>query len=254
MANYHEDLLIIAAKEADMKKVLTRFAMNLSADDEIGELVDLDSIAKVEDIRELYRQVGCDVENWYGSAFSGAPVLEEVAEKFKPRPDGEWGEGRPMSEEASTALKRYGENWVLAVWYSTAWRPNYHDLDLFFMGLPAGDYGVALLDADEDDQCKSVSAFSGLFHGCAPMLVECGELCDDDWWGDECIYGEAMLQLRREWADVSKPDIANLAELAQVAAVYHWGSFEWCEYDDEGEFVEFEPPAMNDDADERISF
>ena len=128
----------------------------------------------------MYRVIESALTCYYWLAFSGAPVdeglssdnslgwessmssasgyasqvgaLERVLSsrfqdagfKFGVRPS-----GRPMSEEASVELSRYGDRWVIQLYYSTAWEPNSSDIDSFFLGLPEGEYGVAFLDADD---------------------------------------------------------------------------------------------------------
>lgn len=44
--------------------------------------------------------------------------------------------GRYLSETANVSLTRYAQGWVVTAEYSTAWEPNYEDLDTFLLGLP----------------------------------------------------------------------------------------------------------------------
>lgn len=263
MANFHTNNLVIAADEANMQKVLTRFAQNLAANS--GETgFDISSIDGMISVKDLYRVVSDMIDAYYWLSFSGAPIDHEVAmagsEAWGAHPENEaylsslssalsalaaranggttsvsfamtGGAGRPMSDTASVGIDRFGENWVITVDYSTAWRANSDDIDLFFMGLPAGDYGVAFLDADEYDQFEDVTVFVGLHHGRAGLRA--AEIRRDDVLGmDE------RKELKSQLTLVTKSLVADPAELAEVVGICGWSSG-WedeDEYEDEEDY------------------
>lgn len=209
MANYHTNDLAIAADAENMKKVLLNFAANLAANSEETGF-DFHDILGLRSAEGMYQAIESALTCYYWLAFSGAPVDEDLSSdnslgwesstssasgyasqvealervfssrfqdagfKFGVRPS-----GRPMSEEASVELSRYGDRWVIQLYYSTAWEPNSSDIDSFFLGLPEGEYGVAFLDADEYDGYETISVFSGVHHGRA-LLHDAAEEGEDD--------------------------------------------------------------------------
>lgn len=247
MTNYHTDRLVIAASDEDMQKVLRRFAQNLAANAENTHF-DLDSIDGVVSVRDLWRVVRPEIDAYYWLSFAGAPIERAVADAGAE----EWGAhqenraylsliaaalgslapktddnvdvafsfaptARPMSETADVNIDSYGGNWVLTVSYSTAWEPNSNDLNLFFMGLPEGSYGVAFFDADEYDNFQTVNTFCGLHHGRAGMHA--GEIRTDG------VVDASELKERKPWlAHVSRSEVSDLAELAEIEAVCGWSS------------------------------
>ena len=247
MANFHTDRLVIAASDEDMQKVLRRFAQNLAANAENTHF-DLDSIDGVVSVRDLWRVVRPEIDAYYWLSFAGAPIERDVADAGAE----EWGAhqenraylssiaaafgsltpktddnvdvafsfaptARPMSDTADVNIDSYGGNWVLTVSYSTAWEPNSNDLNLFFMGLPEGSYGVAFFDADEYDNFETVNTFCGLHHGRAGMRA--AEIRTDD------VVNASELKERKPWlAHVSRSEVSDLAELAEIEAVCGWSS------------------------------
>lgn len=225
MADYHTDSLVIAANEENMKKVLVRIAMNLEA----NGVFDMADIARLDTVRGIYRKVRSDIDAYYSDAFVGAPIPEDIAAKETPHQGWEFG-GWPMSDTADVSLYRYGENWVLCIRYDTAQYPNLRELDMFFMGLPAGDYGVAFYDANAWDGDAPIAMFSGVHHGCTVMHnvedeydydVWCQDEQYDHYWRNALYVGE-LCQRQRECKDVSKSDIVDLGELADMVALYGW--------------------------------
>ena len=247
MANFHTDRLVIAASDEDMQKVLRRFAQNLAANAENTHF-DLDSIDGVVSVRDLWRVVRPEIDAYYWLSFAGAPIERDVADAGAE----EWGAhqenraylssiaaafgsltpktddnvdvalsfaptARPMSDTADVNIDSYGGNWVLTVSYSTAWEPNSNDLNLFFMGLPEGLYGVAFFDADEYDNFETFNTFCGLHHGRAGMRA--AEIRTDD------VVNASELKERKPWlAHVSRSEVSDLAELAEIEAVCGWSS------------------------------
>lgn len=247
MANFHTDRLVIAASDEDMQKVLRRFAQNLAANAETTHF-NLDSIDGVVSVMDLWRVVRPEIDAYYWLSFAGAPIEREVAdagaeewgahqenraylssiatafENLTPKTDNSVEvafsfapTARPMSDTADVNIDSYGGNWVLTVSYSTAWEPNSNDLNLFFMGLPEGSYGVAFFDADEYDNFETVNTFCGLHHGRAGMRA--AEIRTDD------VINASELKERKPWlAHVSRSEVSDLAELAEIEAVCGWTS------------------------------
>ena len=202
MANFHTNFLVIAANEEDMQKILLRFAENLAANqNETG--FDYGDVEGVDSIEDLYRVVGNAVDSWYMYAFAPDPV------------------GRGMSETASVGLARYGQNMVLTVSYSTAWEPNSSDLDTFFEGLPGGDYGVALFDADEGNGYGTINTLYGFHHGLDAM-EEADPCCVD--YG---ISNEDLKSCKRELIQIRRSDVSDLAKLADIVATCEWPEWGW---------------------------
>lgn len=196
MANYHTNDLAIAADTENMKKVLLNFAANLAANSEETGL-DFHEVAGIESVKAIYEAIEGRLSGFYEFSFSGAPIDEEIPsndslgwesstssasgyasqveamKSFASRLQGSGASvafevlpsGRPLSDEASVELTQYGDRWVIQLMYSTGWEPNSRELNLFFLGLPEGEYGVAFLDADEYDDYETISVFSGVHHG-----------------------------------------------------------------------------------------
>ena len=196
MANYHTNDLAIAADTENMKKVLLNFAANLAANSEETGL-DFHEVAGIESVKAIYEAIEGRLSGFYEFSFSGAPIDEEIPsndslgwesstssasgyasqveamKSFASRLQGSGASiafevlpsGRPLSDEASVELTQYGDRWVIRLMYSTGWEPNSRELNLFFLGLPEGEYGVAFLDADEYDDYETISVFSGVHHG-----------------------------------------------------------------------------------------
>ena len=278
MANFHENMLAIAANEENMCKVLVRMAMNLAANKEYTDF-DMKDIAGLETAKELYYEVGPVIDSNYIFAFAGAPVPEGVAANATPgwtsstsseggfmkqlqammlateqfnenAPEGTSlgltvtaPTGRGLSDSASVGFTRYGDNWLLTVNYSTAWSPNSEDLDVFCMGLPQGDYGIAFYDADEYDGYESVSVFSGLHHGCATMHAIEG---NREW---DTIETGDLKSRKRDYSGISKSGIDDIAELAKIGATCSWSEWGWEDDDDDDYYDDYD----SDDGDESVN-
>lgn len=289
MANYHTNDLAIAADTENMKKVLLNFAANLAANSEETGF-DFHDILGLRSAEGMYRVIESALTCYYWLAFSGAPVDEDLSSdnslgwesstssasgyasqvealervfssrfqdagfKFGVRPS-----GRPMSEEASVELSRYGDRWVIQLYYSTAWEPNSSDIDSFFLGLPEGEYGVAFLDADEYDGYETISVFSGVHHGRA-LLHDAAEEGEDD-----SIDGHELWELLKKGRAENRDEIDGLAHLAFNCAVSQWNDWgSWEEpyeddYDDTDSWLEklnaplFNWDNPNEDEFEKIS-
>lgn len=264
MANYHTNDLAIAADTENMKKVLLNFAANLAANSEETGF-DFHDILGLRSAEGMYRVIESALTCYYWLAFSGAPVDEDLSSdnslgwesstssasgyssqvealervfssrfqdagfKFGVRPS-----GRPMSEEASVELSRYGDRWVIQLYYSTAWEPNSSDIDSFFLGLPEGEYGVAFLDADEYDGYETISVFSGVHHGRA-LLHDVAEEGEDD-----SIDSHELWELLKKGRAENRDEIDGLAHLAFNCAVSQWNDWEsWEEpYEDDYDDVD----------------
>ena len=264
MANYHTNDLAIAADTENMKKVLLNFAANLAANSEETGF-DFHDILGLRSAEGMYQAIESALTCYYWLAFSGAPVDEDLSSdnslgwesstssasgyasqvealervfssrfqdagfKFGVRPS-----GRPMSEEASVELSRYGDRWVIQLYYSTAWEPNSSDIDSFFLGLPEGEYGVAFLDADEYDGYETISVFSGVHHGRALLhdAVEEGE--------DDSIDSHELWELLKKGRAEDRDEIDGLAHLAFNCAVSQWNDWgSWEEpYEDDYDDVD----------------
>lgn len=268
MANYHTNDLAIAADTENMKKVLLNFAANLAANSEETGF-DFHDILGLRSAEGMYRVIESALTCYYWLAFSGVPVDEDLSSdnslgwesstssasgyasqvealervfssrfqdagfKFGVRPS-----GRPMSEEASVELSRYGDRWVIQLYYSTAWEPNSSDIDSFFLGLPEGEYGVAFLDADEYDGYETISVFSGVHHGRA-LLHDAAEEGEDD-----SIDSHELWELLKKGRAENRDEIDGLAHLAFNCAVSQWNDWgSWEEpyeddYDDTDSWLE----------------
>ena len=289
MANYHTNDLAIAADTENMKKVLLNFAANLAANSEETGF-DFHDILGLRSAEGMYRVIESALTCYYWLAFSGVPVDEDPSSdnspgwesstssasgyasqvealerafssrfqdadfKFGVRPS-----GRPMSEEASVELSRYGDRWVIQLYYSTAWEPNSSDIDSFFLGLPEGEYGVAFLDADEYDGYETISVFSGVHHGRA-LLHDAAEEGEDD-----SIDSHELWELLKKGRAENRDEIDGLAHLAFNCAVSQWNDWgSWEEpyeddYDDVDSWLEklnaplFNWDNPNEDEFEKIS-
>lgn len=289
MANYHTNDLAIAADTENMKKVLLNFAANLAANSEETGF-DFHDILGLRSAEGMYQAIESALTCYYWLAFSGAPVDEDLSSdnslgwesstssasgyasqvealervfssrfqdadfKFGVRPS-----GRPMSEEASVELSRYGDRWVIQLYYSTAWEPNSSDIDSFFLGLPEGEYGVAFLDADEYDGYETISVFSGVHHGRA-LLHDAAEEGEDD-----SIDSHELWELLKKGRAENRDEIDGLAHLAFNCAVSQWNDWgSWEEpyeddYDDVDSWLEklneplFNWDNPNEDEFEKIS-
>ena len=95
--------------------------------------------------------------------------------------------------------------------------------DLFFLGLPEGEYGIAFLDADEYDGYETISVFNGIHHGRA-LLHDVEEEGEND--NIDC---HELWELQRKCRVENRDKISDLAHLALNRAVSwwnDWGSWE----------------------------
>ena len=69
MANFHENLLAIAADDENMCRVLARMAMNLDANKQYTDF-DIENIDGLDSARDIYYEVGPAVEFNYIFAFA----------------------------------------------------------------------------------------------------------------------------------------------------------------------------------------
>lgn len=245
MANFHDNLAVIAAHEDGMYNVLLRFAANLAAHaDETG--FDISGLRKVRSVRGLHQKVSPYVENCWWLSFSGAPAHAAEATDEGGAADGQGVSAltlerqrklismlasgtqtpeessdaddpfaRPLSETADVTLNLRGDVYVLSISYSTAWGSDYISFDALLSGLPRGDYGVAFFDADEYDGFDQVSTLYGLHHGCHGFHHPEPE----DSKGTICAEN-----LGKEAQDIlNSADAADdLARIARTEAVLSW--------------------------------
>ena len=146
-----------------------------------------------------------------------------------------------MSEEASVDLSRFGDRWVIQLYYSTAWEPNSSDSASLILGLPEGEYGVAFLDADEYDGYETISVFSGVHHGRA-LLHDAAEEGEDD-----SIDSHELWKLLKKGRAENRDEIDGLAHLAFNCAVSQWNDWgSWEEpYEDDYDDVDSSLEKLN---------
>lgn len=151
MANFHTNMLAIAANERDMLAVLRQMAANLACAKE----ADYDDL--LEDARDpghAFSRLRNGLESWYWLAFM---------------PDNAVPSGRPLSDTGDASLQRFGETYALSLSYSTAWANNAEDVSALFELLPPGSYGVAFLDGDEYDGYSTINSIAGTLRGGCPL-------------------------------------------------------------------------------------
>lgn len=267
MANFHSNMLVIAASDADMQKVLVRMAQNLAAHGEDTGF-DISSIDGLRTAGDIFHAIEGAIEQYYWLSFTGAPIDRDVAdaggeswgghaenEKYLASISAAFGAlaslgdgvsvsfslastARPMSDTANVSCESCRDNRVLTIDYDTAWMANSDDIDLFFMGLPEGEYGVEFLDADEYDNYDTISVFCGLHHGRSGLRA--AEVMRDD-----TIDKRDLVQEKGELSPVSRSLITDLAELANVVGVCGWNVW-WIDDEDgddegdEGGFIRFQ--------------
>ena len=257
MANFHTDYLVITANDQDMRKVLLRMAENLVAHADLmakwNADLDLNHLQTLESPQDVFDEIQVYLEGLYMESFVGAPLpadiddstpigwesdtssargflqqtaaLQKTLEQvdlpgnlglgsFKIAPT-----GRGISETASVGLERYASTWAFTMLYSTAWEPNTDDLDLFFLGLPSGTYGVAFFDADEGDEYETISTFYGPHHGHACMK-------DDDGGEGDLVTIEELLDDLAEYKEKPLSSLVDdLPVLAVALAVLNWPEY-----------------------------
>lgn len=267
MANFHEDLLVITAREQGMTNVLKRIALNLAANNKITNF-DISRIDGLNNPRYIFHIISVPIDNHYMCAFTGAPLpsaIEEAqadgwnsptssADSFKTvtaalhaaLANSNIGDGvkfaitspvgRGMSDTASVDLSKINDVWALSINYSTAWRPNSEDIDDLFLGLPKGEYGVAFYDSDEYDDTETINVFSGIHRGRAPMHNV------DSVFEDQLLDADTLKVRNSSATDGFLLDIDGLDRIATVYADRSWNDwpirFSEDEYYDEDDWEE----------------
>ena len=211
MANFHTNELVIVANEEDMSKVLVRFAQNLAANNEETRF-DIGDIEGKTSVDDLWDALGGPIECWYWLIFTGAPIDRNDNVRVA---SSTAATARPMSDTGIAQIERYGDLWALGVSYDTAWRHNKHDINLFFMGLPSGNYGIAFFDADEGDGYDPVNTFSGVHHGRGGMRAA-------EVRTDEAVRESLLHERRVALSHPAQIETRELAELAELEAIRTW--------------------------------
>lgn len=256
MANFHTNLLVVAADEQNMLKLLKLCARNLLACADETRF-SLGNIDQYESVVALYRQLHGYLDSYYWIALSGASgttaspgtggvtwgVNESGREALYGGSDklaSYFGSltgnpnieisvsvastARPLSESADVRLDSYASTFVFSMEYSTAWEPNSGDLDAFFGLLEPGNYGTAFLDADEGDSYTGVARFRGLRHGGRGLKDV------DDSGADDYVDATELQKDAKKYVQIKREDIHDLAELAYAVAVCRWSEYESAQY------------------------
>lgn len=204
MANFHNNVLSIAANENDMANVLHRITLNLDANRAVTNF-DAAQIENCNDVPSLYGELYYTIDSFYMEALAAKP------------------QGRGMSETSSVDMLKAGDAWLLSIRYATANNVNWDDLNQLFQNLPQGHYGVALIDGDEYDGYTTINTFAAIHHGCAPLdgleiLHEYDEVDITD------------LKVRSAEAEgVLMRSSDNYAEMAVANAIFHWSEWQGIE-------------------------
>lgn len=208
MANFHNNYLVIAAKEPEMAQLLTLMGANLTQGD--GTSASLGQVEAATGVRELFDAITDSLEWDYCQAFRA---------DYK---------ARPMSDSAGVSLTRQGDVWVLAMEYDTADESNFWDVKALFRKLPedVGDFGLALFDSDEYDDYESVCAKSWLLQGGMDRRTGNNYMhMNGPLYYKEYRTGsfspESLLEERGRLAE-SPRAITSLAEIADRAALNGW--------------------------------
>jgi len=234
MANFHTNYLVVAADEENMLKVLRRFAQNIHASGVDAEFSYYD-LQGIESAQEMYFELHRYISEWYMWSFSSAPAGSEGMQQAGAPIELGNGmtvsiamapHGRGLSDSATVKMERCGFNWVFSMDYTTAWRSNSDDVDLFFTGLDPGEYGVAFYDADEYDGYESVDTKAGPHHGGTGLFgfLETVRMTVHD-----------LRSARDEARYTERGDIDDLGELANLTALRGWPKYGWSGgYEDDG--------------------
>lgn len=211
MANFHSNVLAISASEQDMCKVLWRIAENLNENSGTTEF-DISGMESTESARDLYRDVVRTIGSHYWLCFCESSSVS------------------PLSDSAAVGMIPTSLGYTLFISYSTAWESNDEDISAFFRSLPAGNYGVTLLDADEEDWYETINMFCGLHRG-GKYLRNAKTVLEDD------MYEQADLLERHNATDWDAiRESSDLALVSQHIALAQWN--DW--HDEEGEDIEDE--------------
>ena len=246
--NFHSVQLVIAAEIDDMLKVLRHIADNLSA----GGLEGLDNpsgLIESTSPEPYFRMLRYPASNHYEYLFSGASVDKKQLHAMRdelvargwddrffdsdvplnaPRQVSVTAENgltmtasfasrkRLLSDSATLSMERYGNRYTLLISYDTAGELNIEDLDLFFLGLPKGEYGVALYDSDEYDNYLSVECSAGTHTG-RHVLEVSGKTPTDDIGLAADLY-----ELAREYRTKRRSRMKSLGTLADAVAMSKW--------------------------------
>lgn len=249
MASNHFNSLVIAANRQDMRKVLLRVAENLSVYKN-GPGIDVDSLNKLESPWKIFCELEPAINGWCVESLVGAPfpagvnvpgrrgwrsptsvtgsysMVHAIQMEYGLLDDNSGrAEGAAVAPTGRvvggvhSSLKRYGEVWALELEYITRQEPNTEDIDAFFLGLPEGKYGVALLDADSDQNCEQVAVFNGLHHGrrCLKSMTK------RDLKEDSCLSASDIVRRKIELRgrQLSK-QAGSLPKLAKAIAILNW--------------------------------
>lgn len=214
MANYHTNLLVIAASERDMVKVLKLNVRNFLACAGKTRFA-LQGLEQYESAPALFGQLEGYFDGFYEVAFSGA-ASQDLREGADIQPSG---------ESAQTKLNRYGGAFVLSLQYDGTSESNAADVDDFFSLLETGSYGVARFAAGEVSGYESVSVFNGMHPGGEPLELEkYARICGD-------VDAGVLEADARRLIEVPRESINDLAELAYAVAVCRWPEYESAQYD-----------------------
>lgn len=204
MPNFHTNNLVIACRANEMLEVFRLIERNLRATQEMtgyeGNLED------VTDVQAAYEHIWGYIDAYYMEAF--APTLTHHP--------------RGVSETACVEMLSQEDRFLLTVDYSTAWRSNRDEIEEFISQLPPGEYGHALLHADEGDRYEET-------------LLEYGAATNrEDWFGDgedwkvryECWGSRKDLAKERiALAETPMCALTDLDELARACAILYWSEF-----------------------------
>lgn len=140
-----EDLLAIAASEADMRKVLFHMAENAACfkKRETGYGFEGKVPFAKAPIEDMYNYVKQWTDDWC------APVFASLNE-FNPKdysPTIAYG-------SSTSQLWQWNDMFILCMRYTTEWSWNTTDLDKFFEWLPQGEYGLAIYWIEEEGSAR----------------------------------------------------------------------------------------------------
>lgn len=227
MPNFHTNNLVIACRANEMLEVLRLIERNLRATQEMtgyeGNLED------VTDVQAAYEHIWGYIDAYYMEAFSPAPIgsrqedyqvvdfevsgLSDLGLQLTMAPS-----GRGVSETASVEMLSQEDRFLLTVDYSTAWKSNSDEINAFLAELPSGEYGYALLHADESDWYEET-------------WLEYGATTNSEDWESEYEHWDSRKDLARErvvLAEMPMGALTNFGELARACAILYWREFNAC--------------------------
>lgn len=211
MANFYTNDLSIAASEESMKNVLRTIAHNLRTRRAATKFdVDTDSL---DTVLALYGAVYPYVDAFFHLIFTpseGDPT--------------DWDEAvcsntRGMSDTGNVSLLRDLNNrYVLEIRYATAWGANRDDVHALIESFPEGEYGYALLGADEGDGYWVTDVDLGSTTG--------GRIYSKNRDFQSKEPGEVIAEKRRIATDVASEE-ASMMKLAYKCGLSDWFEYEW---------------------------